>query len=473
MSLVEQLHNHVRQQLHRWGVSPESRLLCAVSGGVDSVVLLDILFTLARQEGFALGIVHADHGLRGESSRKDAEFVQNLAQELKLPLFLETLPVRQYAQEHGYGVQAAARKLRYAFFRRSARRFQATHFAVAHTADDNAETVLLHLLRGTGLEGLGGIPPQRSLVPGCLLIRPLLAVRKAQLLEYAHQRGLSWREDPSNRDRRFRRNRIRWELLPTATAIVPKAVENINRCSAVLRSAGEALRALLDPLLQPLEPPASGFFIDESAWDSLPEFFRLELLRLALRRLGAPYSPTTARLMAASNLRRAATGKRLLLTRQHLLLRERQGLSLVRLPPPMPVISVQPRGLYRSDLWELEFQPVEPEQVQLTPDPWTEFVDAERLPPRLLWRPPQPGDRFHPLGMPRELKLGDFLTNQRLPHWRRLTLTVLSEGARVLWLCGVRLSDEVKISPETRHILRLQLRAVPQAEPEEDDTGTD
>lgn len=411
--------------------------------------------------GFALGVVHAEHGLRGDRSRQEASFVARIATERGLPVIVEALPVREYARQHRCSIELAARRLRYDFFARAAQQFGATHLAVGHTADDNAETVLLNLLRGAGLEGLTGIPPQRELRPGCQLIRPLLAFRKQQLYAYAHARRLQWCEDPSNRDRRFRRNRIRWELIPCAEAIVPQAVSSICRTSTLLRQALEGIAQIVEPYLHRAALLGEGFFFAEAEWDALPPFFRTELLRAALRHLGLPYSPPLHQLTRAIALRWASTGKRCLLTRNVVLVRERSGLSLLLLTPRLPAIDVEPRGCYRLGPWELEFEPVPAARVAFSADPSVEFVDADRLPDTLCWRPPRSADRFHPLGMPREMKLGDFLTKQRLPYWRRHSLTVLASGSRVLWLCGVRLSETVKLTEQTRRILRLRLRHVP------------
>ncbi|GBD06328.1 tRNA(Ile)-lysidine synthase [bacterium HR21] len=457
MSIVEVLRAHVRERLRPWGIGNGSRVLCAVSGGVDSVVLLELLFELSSELGFLLAVAHADHGLRGRASEEDAEFVRQLAGERGLSVMLERLPVREYARTHRCSLQVAARTLRYEFLQRSARSFGATHVALAHTLDDNAETVLLNLLRGSGLEGLAGIPPCRELFPGCWLIRPLLSVRKEQLYAYARTRGIPWRDDASNRDRRFRRNRLRWDVLPRLEELVPAAITNIARCSSLLRQALEGIEQLLRPLLQQAALPGGGFFFADSSWDALPPFFRLELLRLGLRQLGVPYGPPAEHALRALDLRNAPTGKRLVLTQGVLLVREHAGLSLLPPAPPLPSLTLEPRGRHRVGPWMLEFEPVECAAVRFGDDPTTEVLDAERLPPLLQWRPPQPGDRFHPLGMPKEIKLGDFLTNQRLPFWRRRLLTVLADGQRVLWVCGVRLSDTVKLTPQTRRCLRLRL----------------
>jgi len=457
---ISWLRQHVRSELERFGVRAESRLLCAVSGGVDSIALLDVLAALAPEMGFWLGVLHADHGLRGEQSRQDAEFVHSIASAYGLPFTEETLPVAEYARAHRCGLEMAARQLRYDFFTRHACQMAATHLALAHTADDRAETLLLNLLRGAGIDGLSAMPPSRQLTPECLLIRPLLAVRKAQLIAYAQARGLSWREDPSNRDRRFLRNRIRWELLPLLESITPAAVRKLCQTATLLAQARQGIAQLLEPLLQQAALPEPGFHFPEEQLRRLPEFFRLQLYRLALQQLGQTYAPGQSHLQRLLELERLPTGRLLPLGQGLYAVREHTGISLLRRLPPLQHRLITGCGTYRLDGWELEITEVPAEEVRFTSDPAVEYVDAERFPAQVLWRAARPGDRFHPLGMPAPMKLGDFLTAQRIPHYRRRSLSVLAEGSRVLWLCGVRLSAEVRVRRETQRFLRLHLRKV-------------
>jgi len=457
---ISWLRQHVRLELERFGVRTDSRVLCAVSGGVDSIVLLDVLVALSSETGFWLGVLHADHGLRGEQSRQDAEFVRSIVRAYGLPFAEEALPVAEYARAHRCGLEMAARQLRYDFFARHARQMAATHLALAHTADDVAETLLLNLLRGAGIDGLSAMPPSRQLTPECLLIRPLLAVRKAQLIAYAQARGLSWREDPSNRDRRFLRNRIRWELLPLLETITPAAVRKLCQTATLLAQARQGIAQLLEPLLQQAALAEPGFYFSEEQLGRLPEFLRLQLYRLALQRLGQTYSPGQAHLRRLLELERSPTGTLLPLGKTLYAVREHAGISLLQKLPPLGQCLITGCGTYRLDGWELEIAEVPAEEVRFTPDPTVEYVDAERFPARVLWRAVRAGDRFHPLGMPAPMKLGDFLTAQRIPHHRRRSLSVLAEGSRVLWLCGVRLSAEVCVRRETQRFLRLQLRKV-------------
>ena len=187
-------------------------MVVAVSGGMDSVVLLHLLNVLRPAWRLTLHIAHLDHGLREESGR-DAQFVRELAAAARIPSTIERREVEAVAAREGWSLEDGARRIRYQFLLEVARRQSAAHIALAHTADDQAETVLMRLVRGTGLMGLGAIPIQRQLEE-VRLVRPLLELWRREIAEYARAAGLVHREDATNADRRFVRNRIRHELLP-------------------------------------------------------------------------------------------------------------------------------------------------------------------------------------------------------------------------------------------------------------------
>ena len=214
-------------------------VLVGVSGGVDSVVLLDLLAELAgrKRRRYRLTVAHLDHGLRAESA-EEADFVESLARSRWLPIVRERIEVRVQADAAGEGVEHAAREARYAFFRRAAGNAHATAVALGHHADDNAETILFRLFRGTGLRGLAGIPPVRALGRNLRVVRPLLDFPRERLLAWARSRNLSWREDPSNEDPVYRRNVLRHELLPLVRRTV-----NPDARQAVLRLADQAQQA--------------------------------------------------------------------------------------------------------------------------------------------------------------------------------------------------------------------------------------
>lgn len=216
---------------------PGRRVLAAVSGGPDSVCLAHWLSVQARKKGLKLALIHIHHGLRGRAADRDARFVEELGAKLGLPVTVVRAPVRATAAARGLGIEEAGRKERYRVLAARARRRRFSAVATGHQLDDQAETVLLHLLRGTSLEGLGGIPVKRPLAPGVELIRPLLALTREDIFAYLEVHDLDWREDSSNRDAKFTRNWVRREVLPKLEKRAPGIKERLSTMAAKVRAA--------------------------------------------------------------------------------------------------------------------------------------------------------------------------------------------------------------------------------------------
>lgn len=211
------------------------RILAAISGGPDSVCLAHYLASSRRRKGIEVFFLHVNHGLRGKDSIQDARFVENLAADLKVPLAIVNVPTRKRAAARGKGLEDAARELRYNALAETARRLRCKKIATAHQMDDQAETVLLHLLRGTRLKALGGIPPRRPLAKGIELIRPLLALTRADVLAYLAVHGLKCRLDKSNRSLDFTRNWVRLKVLPLLEKKNPRIREHLSGIAAQAR----------------------------------------------------------------------------------------------------------------------------------------------------------------------------------------------------------------------------------------------
>ena len=213
-------------------------VLCAVSGGADSVCLLHLLKGRAEAEGFALTAAHFDHGLRGEDSRRDAAFVEQLCRDWGVPCVTGSGDVAAEARRRGAGIEETARDLRYTFLEQTADRVGAGVIATAHNADDNVETLLLHLVRGSGLQGLTGIPPRRG-----RLVRPLLTTPRAEIEAYLEAHGLPHVEDASNADPAFARNKLRHQVLPLLRDLNPRLEESLGEAIGRLRADNDYLNA--------------------------------------------------------------------------------------------------------------------------------------------------------------------------------------------------------------------------------------
>ena len=223
---------------------PGSRVLVAVSGGCDSICLLHLLWTKREAWGLSVFAAHYEHGIRGEDSLRDAAFVEAFCRERGIPCTVEHGDVPAFARERGLGLEEAARDLRYAFLERTADTLGCDRIATAHNADDNAETMLLNLTRGSGLRGLGGIPPVRGRI-----VRPLLAVTRQEIEDYLRENGLPHTEDASNADESLRRNRLRHRVLPLLREMNPALSRTLGDTAELLRQDEACLASLADDFL--------------------------------------------------------------------------------------------------------------------------------------------------------------------------------------------------------------------------------
>jgi tRNA(Ile)-lysidine synthase len=431
-------------------------VLVAVSGGADSVALLSILSALTPAWRLTLHVLHVDHGLRANSGR-DAELVRALAVRLGVPMDVERVRV-------GPGsVEAAARTARYAALEGWADRLGASRIAVGHTADDQAETVLMRVLGGAGVRGLAAIPPVRGRI-----IRPLIEIRGQILRDALTAEGVQWVEDPSNRDPKFLRNRVRHELLPLLAAsyradVVPALVE-------VARLARETVGALDRTAARELDRLATGeagaLTLSRRALAALPSPVAAEVLRQAAARFGSR-APLRAwghrrlrRVLAAAPLRRPLRLGGVVVEVSGDRIRVGTGSA-----PALATRTLAVPG--RVELPEigraLEARrlPAAAYTVPRTAD--RVAFDGSAVPSALTVRRRRPGDRFDAFGAG-ERRLKSFLIDARVPRWERDRLPLVELDGRILWLAGLRRGAAAPVTEVTREIVELQLITV--AEPE-------
>jgi len=429
-------------------------VLVAVSGGSDSVALLHLLHTLAPEYGVGLQALHVDHRLRPDSAH-DAEFVRALAARLGVPVEVATVSVPA-----GDSLEARARDVRYAALEAAARRLGATRIALGHTADDQAETVLMRVLDGTGVRGLAGIPVVRGRI-----IRPLLGLRRSALRAELIRAGLTWMDDPTNLDPKFFRNRVRHEVLPLLAAAVDGDV--VARLAGMARVAREAVDALdrvaaaeLERLAR-LEPPA--IVLPIGALRALPLPVGAEVLRLAAARLGAR---APLRAWAHRGLRRVLAeppprrGWRLGGVTVEV------SVGLVRLGAPagpaLPPRSVSVPGVVAlpESGHVLTARVVDAAGYAVPREPWRAAFDADAVTGPLVVRGRRRGDRFVPFGGPGERRLKSFLIDAKIPRWHRECLPIVEAGGVILWLGGVRRGAAAPVSGRTRSVLEFTLESL-------------
>jgi tRNA(Ile)-lysidine synthase len=425
-------------------------VLVAVSGGADSVALLRILIALAPELSLRLHVLHVDHGLRPDSHR-DADFVRQLAERLGVAVDVARVTVAP-----GGSLEAAARAARYAALEAHATRLGADRIAVGHTANDQAETVLMRMLGGAGVRGLAGIPAVRGRI-----IRPLLDLRRPQLVVALRAMEQPWIEDPSNRDPKFLRNRIRHELLPRlGAAYSADLVQTLTRVGRLCRDTVEAIERIAARELDRLAVSADGdVVLEHAALGELPRQVAAEVLRQAAARLGsrAPLRAWAhrglARVLAVPPPRRPfRLGG---VTVEVSCGRIRLAVALAR---PWPERELTVPG--RVDLPEigrvLEAHVVSTAGYAVPRARDRVAFDAAMVPARLTVRARRRGDRFSPFGAG-ERRLKAFLIDAKIPRWERSRLPLVEADGAILWIAGVRRGREAPVTVATQSVVELTL----------------
>lgn len=456
---------------------PGDRIGVAVSGGGDSVALLTLLMELREELGVTLAVVHFHHGLRGEEADADETFVSGLARGHGLEFFSARADVAAEARARGWNLEEAGRRLREAFFAELIADGRARRVALAHTADDQAETVLAHLLRGTGPAGLAGIYPVRG-----WLIRPLLEVRREALRRYLGERGLSWREDASNRDAARLRARLRLEILPALERIQPAAVEHLaglaerarrdeklwealveQRSAALVTREAGALTILAADLCRPLE-----FDAGAEAQEALAARLVRRLLREVkgdLRRITAQHVEQVLRLAAEGT-----SGSRVALPDGVVAERELERLIVyharaagrgrrtneppvgfeyaVELPRDGAAAVAIPEIGRRVRLKVIDWPPAPGETRQLA-----EVLDRDLLRPPLVLRNWRPGDAYRPRGRRHVQKVKRLFLARRVAARQRRSRPVLTSAGRLVWAAGLPVAAEYAAGEATRAAL--------------------
>jgi len=470
----------VKDTIKRYSLlSPSDRVVVAVSGGPDSVCLLAVLQELSRELDLMLHVAHLDHAFRGGESAAEAQSVKELAAALGIPATIERIDVPRFCDERGLSAQSGARKARYAFLEQVARSCGANRIATGHTADDQAETLLMRLLRGAGLAGLSGIPPKSGTV-----VRPLIGTTRQEVLAYLRERELGFATDPSNLKPLYTRNRIRQEVLPVLARFNPSVTGTLAAEAELLRDEDEALDAFVAPLLAGLLTQDEGRVrIDRERFNGLLPGVRRRVLRAAAERLGVPGKGFSAvrTAEALGFMASAQTGRAMELSPGLELAREYEAFLLrpaspprgfsVPLPVPgvtgLPGLSLTVEAVVR-DLSALAGEPADLQENSACRDQtggnylWQAQFDYDKITEPLVLRSRLTGDRICPAGMGgRSKKLQDLFTDEKVPRLERDRVPVLASGDDILWAVGIRTDERFLPGPGTRNVLVVKVRQHP------------
>jgi tRNA(Ile)-lysidine synthase len=456
-------------------ISKSDLVLVAASGGADSMALLSILHKISKRRGFGLAVGHFDHRLR-ESSSVDKRRVEVMAAGLGIPFHCGEGDVRSRVQARGETIEEAARKLRYRYLFKLAGEIGADLIATGHTSDDQVETTLMRILRGTGLRGLAGIPVKRG-----KLIRPLLGMTHEQAVRYCRDRHIAHVEDPSNRDRRFTRNWIRHELLPVIRTAFPNVSDNILRLSRNSSDALRRIRKVTNPIIQRhiSREPDENWILDvgeikrldnESKYilfgDLLtenlgrdPDFSRIHFEKLSQLSGGSAVSGQTLSLPGVTVRREYDT----------LVFKLETGTdSRARLSREPVALSVPGKGTFGNlDVRAVVLRPrkYETRKYRATEPRLFEshsnnvsgvaYFALDAVEPPLSIRTPRPGDLMRPFGMKGHKKLSDIFGDKKVPLRRRDKFVVISDQKEILWLVGVTTTESTRVTAASKNILKI------------------
>jgi tRNA(Ile)-lysidine synthase len=461
------LFNRVKRTIDRYHLLEKGdRLIVGVSAGMDSMVLLHLLNDCRETYDLSLIVAHVNHGLRPEESEKEAELVQKEAGRLGVPFEYGKFNVKEFQKLGGLSLQDAARRIRFHFFNDLLQKHRAQKIALGHHADDQVETVLLRLLRGSGLEGLKGILPMRE----GKIVRPLIEVWKEDIKSFAVEKKVSFLFDSSNLKKDYLRNRLRLSLIPLIEKeYQPNFKEILLRTSTLLREENDCLEDRAEGAYQKMVKEENGTLSFKfSEYQSLRQAIQWRIIRKMLGRIyagemvidegeGLDVRKIDQKLQQSS--------PSFLLELPHGVWVEKRydlvllGKGRVEAIPPFELELACPGGNFIEEIGkEVVLEEINRDKLgDFRGPPHTAFMDYDSLRFPLKIRNFRPGDRFHPLGARGTQKLKEFFIDHRVPRFERPNVPLIVSAETIAWVVGYRIDERVKVTEKTKQILKVKV----------------
>lgn len=459
MNDVKKTIRQVRDTISKYNMMSSGDLVViAVSGGPDSVCLLDMLFKLRHELDIGIVVAHFNHGLRPDQDEYETQFVRQMAMWFHVPF--ESKKADPAIFTDNGSLEERARIARYQFLRHVKRKTSAQKIAIGHNLNDQAETVLMRFLRGSGSTGLGGIPPKRD----DDIVRPLIEIDRCEIESYLSHEGLRYVTDSSNLRTSYLRNKIRLKLLPELRKYQPRIVELLGQTAEIMRGEENFLVSkAIRWMEENSETDGGQVSVPLQAFARLPDALKNHVIRIALRRTGGNLRRFNRRHIAAvkhiacsrrpqsrvhlpNNVVARRVYRRLLFSKPE----KTQAMDFIYFIEG-PGAHELDKGRYAVSIEELGNM----ELPDMKGSPWTVFIDADVIEYPLVIRNFRKGDRFVPFGMQGHKKLKDFFMDLKIPSENRERIPIMACKDNVIWVCGLRLDDRFKVKPDTKRVLKV------------------
>ncbi|WP_346881601.1 tRNA lysidine(34) synthetase TilS [uncultured Algibacter sp.] len=435
--MLELFKNHIDQNLT---FLKESKILIAISGGIDSVVLTH----LCHKSGLNIALAHCNFNLRNKESDGDEAFVDQLASQLDLEVFIEHFDTTQYAKDFKCSIQMAARELRYNWFNELAEQLKFDYVLTAHHADDNLETFLINLTRGTGLEGLTGIPEINE-----KFVRPLLPFSTDVIKTFALEHAITWREDSSNASVKYLRNKLRHEVIPILKDINPSLLASfqstLNHLNATADIVEESTNTVLKRAIVTMDDNQIVFKTSEFKKVNNPKAYLYEVFKI----YGfTEWGDVVNLLDAQSGKQVFSENYRLIKNREHLILSE------IKNSNTETIVITEGENKIKMPLGVLFFDEVD---TVIETSPNTIYIDKDKVQFPLTLRKKQEGDFFYPLGMKGKKKLSKYFKDEKLSLLDKENTWLLCSGDHILWVVNRRADNRFRVTEQSKNILKIKL----------------
>jgi tRNA(Ile)-lysidine synthase len=486
MTLLEKVRQTIEKEKLLEFSMHTNTILVGVSGGPDSVCLLHLLTQLSKELSFNIIVAHINHQLRGKESDRDEEFVRKLCRKWKLKFVSKSVNIRRFKKPGKSSIEEIAREKRYEFFGKLAQKYLATKIVLGHHADDQIETILMRLLRGAGSEGLAGIRSKRffghiHIEHGhsdhhepTYIVRPLLEITRIEILDYLNEKKLSFREDSTNTDTAFLRNKIRHKLIPyLEKEYNPQLRKSLLRTADILAKEEEFWETIISSFLRNLDIPlyTDYFQYPLVQFQNSPTAMQRRLIRYLLEYVQGhlqqiDYSHIDKILDMIRNPEREST---IQLPGKYSVSVENE--FLIVKPKTVPIKEIEkvyhlkiPSTTHLKE-WNMKIcvgalhatPPLIKEIISGKISSKTAYLDFDKVTGPLTIRSWRPGDKFVPLGMKGQKKLQDFFIDRKIPLEQRHRIPILHDKSKILWIVGHQISDLVKVDKSTKKLLCIEV----------------